>query len=260
MNRITSFLRANFSSFLSGSLAVYFFLVFHLHVGFPPAEPLTTAAAIYLALSVFFWILPLAHRLRVGKLIDFESKVQEVRTEMKDTRAETRELVSTVSAVASALSATVSQSVVVNLPNPEEERRAREALDESLTQSQAAIDEHQGIREYQYVADFDANYALARLRMDLETQLRRILGKRLTVVDPFGRRGKFLSAGSLFRELVDAFPRYSDMERSFDYVLKVCNAAIHGQRVPDHIAHAAIDMGSRMLRVLTNELGRDQDD
>ena len=37
------------------------------------------------------------------------------------------------------------------------------------------------------------------------------------------------------------------MYDSFDYVLKVCNAAIHGQNVSDGYAQKALQMGFRIL-------------
>jgi hypothetical protein len=37
------------------------------------------------------------------------------------------------------------------------------------------------------------------------------------------------------------------MGSSFDYVLKVCNAAVHGQRISEGHAHEALYMGLRML-------------
>ena len=97
------------------------------------------------------------------------------------------------------------------------------------------------------------HYALARLRMDLERELRRVLGRRLAIDDPSRMRGRFLSARSLFGQLAAVVPRYGHMRESFDYLLQVCNAAIHGQRIPEDVAHEAIDMGLRMLRELENQ-------
>ena len=104
----------NVWSILSGLASLYFLWVVHQHVGFPPTKPLTPTSAIYLALFVFFLAAPFVQRLRLGRLIEFEAKVEEVRTDMKEVRTETRELISTVSAVATAISASVNQSVVLN--------------------------------------------------------------------------------------------------------------------------------------------------
>ena len=57
-------------------------------------------------------------------------------------------------------------------------------------------------------------------------------------------RGKFHTARSLFRTLVYREPKYQQMRSSFDYVLEVCNAAIHGQRIAKGVANEAIGMGA----------------
>ena len=43
------------------------------------------------------------------------------------------------------------------------------------------------------------------------------------------------------------------MQSSFDYILDVCNAAIYVQRVPERVAHEAIDLGMQILGELKNE-------
>ena len=110
-----SHLKVNVLSVLSGVIAVYFIWAFHMHVEFPPAAPLTPTAATYLVLLMFFFVLPFAQRLRIGKLIEFEAKVEQVRAEVKEVRTETRELLSTVSVLANTISVSMSQSVVVNV-------------------------------------------------------------------------------------------------------------------------------------------------
>ena len=254
MERIMSHLKANVLSVLSGLIAVYFIWAFHMHAGFPPAAPLTPTAATYLVLFIFFFVLPFAQRLRLGKLIDFEAKVEQVRAEVKEVRTETRELLSTVSVLANTISVSMSQSVVVNVPSLEDARAARDELLPALTHFPEPTRQEKNILEYLGAGDSDVHYALVRLRMDLERELRRVLGKRLESDDPAKMRGKFLSAHTLFRQLVSAIPRYRHMQGSFNYLLEVCNAAIHGQRIPENIAHEAMDMGFRVLRELESEV------
>ena len=47
--------------------------------------------------------------------------------------------------------------------------------------------------------------------------------------------------------------KYQQMRSSFDYVLEVCNGAIHGQRIAEAVAHEAIDVGLHILRELKQE-------
>ena len=247
------YLKANPLSVLSRLIAVYFIWAFHLNVGFPPTAPLTFSAITYLVLFIFFFVLPLAQRVGLGKLIEFEAKVEQVRADVREVRTETRELISTVSVVANGISASMNQSVVVTLPRMDEVLAAREELSSVLRYPQEPTKQGRDILEYLGADESDVHYVLARLRMNLERELRRILGKRLESDDPSKMRGEFLSARSLFRRLVSTIPRYKDMRNSFDYTLQVCNAAVHGQRIPENIAREAIDMGLRMLRELEKE-------
>ena len=253
MRKTYSFLKANYSSIFSRLIAVYFIWVFHRHVGFPPTGQLTFTSTIYLALFIFFLVLPFAQRIKLGKLIEFEAKVEQVREDIKEVRTETRELISTMSIVANAISNSMNQSVVVNLPKPEEVQAAREKLSEALTKPPEPTTQKEKVLDYIDAGGPDVHYALARLRMDLEKELQRVLDNHPKSDCPSRMRGKILSARSLFRRLVSVFPRYENMQDSFDYILKVCNAAIHGRQIPEKIAHEAIDMGLRILRELESE-------
>ena len=247
------FLTTNLWPILSGAASLYFLWAVHQHVGFPPIKPLTPTAALYLGLFVLFMLAPFVHRFRLGRLIEFETKVEEVRSDMKEVRTETRELISTVSAVATAVSTSASQSVVVNFPSSEWAQAAREEMSTAFGDDADPAGQDDDIREYTDLTASDPNYALARLRMDIERQLRRILNKRQSTEDPLRMHGKLLTARSLFRMLVSQKPKYQEMRSSFDYVLEVCNAAIHGQRISDGIAKEAVGMGLRILREFKGE-------
>lgn len=239
----------NAFSICSRAIAAYFFWALHLHVGFPPTGEMTPTAATFLAMVVIFLMLPFAQKLKLGKLIEFEAKVEAVQAEVDDVRTETRQLVSTLSAVATAISTSVKQSVVVNLPSEREARAARKEIDEALTHATAQAIEATDVSEYLLSrGDADVHFALARLRMDMEKQMRRILGRRLETSDPTRMKGRFLGARSLFNRLMSEKPRFRKMENSFYYILKVCNAAIHGQQISEDVALEAIGMGLRMLR------------
>ena len=238
---------------LSGFASLYFLWVVHQYVGFPPTNPLTPTSAIYLALFVFFLVAPFVQRLRLGRLIEFEAKVEEVRTDMKEVRTETRELISTVSAVATAISTSVNQNVIMNFPSSEWAQAAREEMSSAFADTPEPPGHEHDTREYMTLAESDPNFALARLRMDIEGELRRILGKRVSTADPSRMLGKLLSARSLFRTLASRNAKYQQMRSSFDYVLEVCNAAIHGQRIADSVADEAMGIGLQILREFKRE-------
>ncbi len=243
MEAIKAFLSTNVLSILSRLIALYFLWAFHLLAGFPPKADLTASSTTYLVLFVFFVILPFAQRLKLGELLEFEAKVEEVKTEVGEFKTETRELLAVYNTLANTISNTVNQSVVVNLPGQEEIEEAREGLSQAIDNPEDPLTVETEVDEYLLAQGADPNYALARLRMDLERELRRILGKRLETRDPTRIRGQFLGAHSLFRRFAAAQPKYQSMGGSFDYVLKVCNAAIHGQRIHEGHAHEALQMG-----------------
>ena len=244
MNRIMSYLKANVWSVLSVLISGYFFWAFHLHVQFPPKVSLTYTSATYLGLFTFFVVLPFAQRLKIGKLIEFEKKVEKVEEGVQDVRTQTEELNSSVDAVAKTVAPSLrqrlatSEDVLGALPPPQ------------------STDQGQKIREYLEAGNSNVTYALGRLRMDLERELRRILGEPAVVVDaPLKKRGRaaLLTARLLFRQLESRDARYGEMQRSFDYVINNCNAAVHGQQITEDIAHEVIDMGLRILEALKKE-------
>ena len=44
---------------------------------------------------------------------------------------------------------------------------------------------------------------------------------------------------------------HAELEEPFNYVVQVCNAAIHAQRVQPSQAEEALDMGARIIAVLS---------
>ena len=247
--RTVSYLKPRLFSLFPRLIALYFFWMFHLHTGFPPVALLTPTAATYLMLSVFFLLIPLARRLKLGRLIEFEAKIEKAKEEVKEIRTDTQRSISTLSTMITAISASMNQNVIVNLPGPEDARSARNDLSDLLTSPL----EQREVKEYLDEGDSDVNYALVRLRVDLERQLRRVLGKRLEWQDRPGSTEKFVTARPLFRRLVSEIPQYESMQSSFDYILRVCNAAIHGQRIPESVAYDATEMGLGMLHKLETQ-------
>ncbi len=51
------------------------------------------------------------------------------------------------------------------------------------------------------------------------------------------------------------FVDYQYLEGSFDYVLKICNAAIHGQQVPAGQAQEELELGARLISTLKELVG-----
>lgn len=228
-------------------IAGYFLYLFHSMAGFPPLKELTPTSITYLILFIFFLILPSAKKLKLGKLLEYEAKVEEVKKDVKEFKDETRLILSLQNTLINTVSNTLNQSININIPGLSEIREAKEELNETIEGPEETETIKNEVEEFLASEGSDLNFALAKLRMEIERELRIILGKRTTTADPFSLQGKFLSARSLFREFVRRYPKYEGMNKSFDYMLKICNAAIHGQNISEEHAHEALYMGLRML-------------
>ncbi|MBI5557697.1 MAG: hypothetical protein HY885_08675 [Deltaproteobacteria bacterium] len=233
-------------------LAAYFLYAFCLVVGVPPSKPLSATSGSYLALALFLFMLPESKKLKLGRLFEYEARVKEIKEEVKQFKDETRTTLAAYTNLVSAISNTVSQTINVNLPSRAEASQANEELDTTLKTKTAQTEIEEQIENFLVSEGNDLNYALAKLRMQLEKELRRILGKRLGTVSHIGEGTRFLSARSLFLQFIRQHPDYEGISSSFDYILKVCNAAIHGQYVSEGYAHEALTMGFRMLAELKN--------
>ena len=228
-------------------LAAFFAYGFFVRVGFPPIGDLDATGGTYLALALFLLMLPEAKRIKLGQLFEFEARVKEIKEDVKQFKDETRATLSSYTSLISAISNTVSQSVTVNLPNRAEASQASDDLDATLKIKRSKPELEEEIERFLEAESNDLSYALAKLRMQLERELRRLLGKRTDMSMTEPQDARFLSARSLFSQFVRRHPDYEGMLLSFDYVLRVCNAAIHGQYVPRGSAHEALSMGFRML-------------
>ena len=230
--------------------AGYFFWAFHKAVGIPPVNALNASSGSFLALALFLFLIPEAKKLKFGQLFEYEAKVKEVKEEVKQFKEETRATLLAYTSLVSAISNSVHQNINVNLPGYAEVSQAKEALDTTLKTDVDGGEVEILVNDFLAAEGNDINYALAALRMGLEKELRRILGRSNDILSGIIPKQQFRSARSLFMEFAKLHPNYEGISGSFDFVLQVCNAAIHGQIVPDKYAHEALVLGVRMLKEL----------
>ncbi|MFD1700127.1 hypothetical protein ACFSB1_12375 [Halopseudomonas phragmitis] len=167
---------------------------------------------------------------------------------MAEFKGETRQFLNVCSDMITAISNTVNQTVNVHFPGREQVQEAKEELNATLKNQESPEEVEDELEAYLNQSGNDPNFALARLRIELEKSLREILGKRTQTADPLSMKSKYMSARQLFREFVNQYPKCQGLHSSFDYILKVCNAAIHGQKISEGHAHEAIYMGIKMLK------------
>jgi len=231
-------------------IAAYFLYAFCHVVGVPPDKPIDASSGSYLALSLFLFMLPEAKKLKLGQLFEYEAKVQEIKQEVKEFKEETRSTLSAYTTLVSAISNTVNQTINVHLPGQEVVNQAKQDLKQTLSARAASTPIEDAVEQFVEAAGGDSHYALAKLRMQLERELRRILSKRTVSDSPNDDPARFLSTRTLFNQFIHAMPGYERVRSSFDYVLKVCNAAIHAQVVPEGHAYEALSMGVQLLSEL----------
>lgn len=233
-------------------LAVYFLYAFCTVVGVPPSKPLDASSGSYLALALFLFMLPEAKKLKLGQLFEYEAKVKEIKQEVREFKDETRSTLSAYTSLISAISNTMNQTINVHLPGQAAVEQAKQDLREVLKTPAEDSGIESKVEAFVASAGGDINYSLAKLRMQLERELRRILGRRTVSANPDTGNTKFLSARSLFNQFLNEHPEYDRIQNSFDYVLKVCNAGIHGQTVPEGHAQEALNMGMQILEELAS--------
>lgn len=228
------------------SLAAYLFIAAHFIYG--PPQDWDWPALLPVLLSIFLFLLPFAQSISLGGFLSFDAKIDQVKEDLGSFRDEVRNMFNMQSTMISTVTQNVAQQTTVNLPSLNDAFKAERQLEERGT---PALNELSNENLDGYVAQgLTPNLALAKLRMDLESEFRRILNKRTEL----GKRTdtKFLSLRSLWQEF---FKRYEDKRYLLDgieYVYSICNAAIHGQVVPEEHAEEAMSMGLRILFELKN--------
>lgn len=219
-------------------------------IGLPLPKEIGSTGLVLIILGVFFFLLPSAQKISIGKLLTFEQKIREVKSEVSEFKAETRDFLGVYSNMINSISNTVSHTVNVFSPGDSKPKEANDELKSTLKEEVEPEKVEDAVDTYLLKAGSDMNFALAKLRMEIERTLRKILDKKLTNEDPLSADKGFLSARQLFKQFTDKYPDYWGMHSSFDYILKICNAAIHGQKIPDNYGREALGMGIRMLKEL----------
>lgn len=242
--------------------AIYFTIIFHLNVGFPPKSPKNIGEVTYLIVALFFLFLPFFKKIKIGKFLELEREVQRTKTDLKDFKAITSNTLSVLSTSINTVSN--SNTVNVTIPSLEEMLAARHQLENS-TSPQSSIgtagtvgptqDEVDQVRDEIVLEDEDTIMALARLRITLESLLRGIMRKRKTADIQESDDIKYLSLGRLFHLFLKQYPQYRDVGKSIRYVNQVCNAAIHAQRIPQGQADETLQMGARLVALLRDISG-----
>jgi hypothetical protein len=97
------------------------------------------------------------------------------------------------------------------------------------------------------LAETDPVVALAKLRIEIETRLRRIESR----MDPTAaKRNRPTPLASIIRKLASQEVFEADLGETIRDVVSICNRAIHGEDIRDVDARQIIDTGAPLLEVL----------
>jgi hypothetical protein len=206
-------------------------------------------------LGCSFFFLPFFKRIKIGKLLEIEREVEKTKGEIKEFKDEVRANLSLISTNINTIG-NLSNQITVNLPGLADIEELKRRLDE--TTSPRAKEEVQGIRDELVLEGEDTVMALARTRIRIEHLLRRILGKRITVSIYPDKPIRFLTLQQMFRLFLLEHREYTHLEQPFSYVVQACNAAIHAQRVTQSQAEEALDIGARIIAVLSDIPGKQE--
>ncbi|MDY0743387.1 hypothetical protein SNE35_02675 [Paucibacter sp. R3-3] len=234
---------------LSWVVAAYFGVGFISKAGYPPKAELLGGDALFVGLTLFFLFMPFFNKVKVGSWLELEQKVKEAKEEAFAAKEELREFKAEVRNTVSVISSNI-VSPQFNVYMTDLMRQQGERVDAELNQ-QGREKAEEVTKELQ--ADDDVNFALAKVRIDIERLLRTILGRSFTVAT--SAKPRFLSINNMFEQLVQQQPSLAFLQEPMRSVLSVCNAAVHAQIIPPAQAAEALKLGAQIIATLRQQPG-----
>jgi len=220
-------------------------------------QSITTPYILYfmLSLGVILILFPFVRKIRVGNFLELEKNIQETRKEIDDFRGEVRNIFSVISNINSAQASVKNYNYIVDF---KERKAALDSENSIVNQYPEIIPSSEEIQEeYNKTDREDYILSLARTRIEIEKRLRQIMGKRLKGENLDHVR--FMSLNKLVRLFIQKYKIDENLESSFEYVIKISNAAIHAQPVSKEQAEEVIALGTKLISFLENIGMKDSD-
>jgi hypothetical protein len=233
---------------LSWLISLYFLSGISTHLGFPPTIKITTGHLVYISLWLFFLFLPFFKRIKIGKILELEREVEKTKNDIKEFKEEVRTNLSLISTNVNTIG-NMSNQITVNYPAIADIEKLKQQLDKNTIYK--SMDEVNDIKDELVLDGDDTIMALARTRIKIESLLRKILSKRIITSSFNDKPIKYMSLQKLFSLFLDRNEDYIHLQEPFSYVVQVCNAAVHAQRVPQSQADEALEIGSRIIAILS---------
>ena len=228
----------------------YFFYCFSVAVGLPPTQTIDRSGAAYLALAILFFVLPEVRKFQNTRLQECQAQLSDAKDEIQDLKGETRALMSAYNGLIFSVGNATNHLMSLNtLPNLQDVKDAQKSLNAALGEETSHHQLAAEIDLFLNEEDSDFESALWDLRRVMEKELRRVMRKELATANSDGSP-RFLSSSALFDEFIKKYPGYGPMYNAFHYVLRLCDAALHGRQVPENLIQEAFQMGFRILDAL----------
>lgn len=205
-------------------------------------KTLTTQLNFVFLLSIFLILIPLVKSIKFLNIFELERELKETKEEVKDFKTEIRQSISLLTNSINASIGNMHNNVTVHIPGADQLREANRKIDEHGNFKDRIsfkdVKEQLSIND-----DEDTIMALAKTRIKIETLLREITNEPNSQKNPTG-------LNELFKVFLSKYPEYGFLKDSFRYVLRICNAAIHGMDLSYMQAEEAIELGIRIIKEL----------
>jgi hypothetical protein len=231
-------------------VSFYFLSGFVWDVSFPPRLNVSPGHVFFGALWLFFLFLPFFRRVKIGSFLELERELEKTRADLRDFKTEIRSSLTLISTNVNTIG-NLSNQITVNVPGAADLAEIKKRLDD-LAQPGTREEAKEIRSELAAIDGEDRIMALARTRIRLEYLLREILGKRTTIPEEARGGVKFMALSQLVRLFLERYPHHRSLEEPLRYLIQVANAAVHAQRLSEAQADEALDIGARMLAILTD--------
>ncbi len=228
-------------------VAAYFGVGFIAKAGFPPKTDLLIGDALFVAIFLFFLFLPFFNKIKVGSWLELEREIKEAKKEATAAKQELADFKIEVRNTLNVVSTQRTNVYVNGAPNAAQLREQQAAVATKLNSTeQSTVEKYEETVKSQ--ESDDVAYVLAKVRIDIERLLRTVVGRRIGPVP--NANIKLASARQLFDTLIQTEEAWEYLQRPFEYVNRVCNAAIHGQLVSSEQADEALKLGAQIIAAL----------
>ena len=209
-------------------------------------DKISPVILMFLLIGLLFLLLPFFKKIKIGKYLEIETDLKQVKKDLSNFKTEIRQNISLLTTNVNTIG-NLSNHVTINLPSASELKEESDLIDKYDTKSKS-----EEIISELIFEDEDELVSLAKVRMQMEHLLRKILNKKINI-NKENKDIKFFTLTHLIREFISEYPQYEFLEPSFVYVRRMSNAAIHAQKLDESQIREGLNLGAKILSILKNE-------